>query len=50
MSDVGTCEEPNQPAVSESAVLVNGFPVINKGELILDPAPGHPISRPFKKQ
>ncbi len=45
ISDVGTYQEPNQPAVGVQTLLVNGQPVVAQGELILDAAPGQPIRR-----
>ena len=45
VSDRATFDNANQPAVGVLAVLVNGVPVIRKGELILDAAPGRPIRR-----
>ena len=45
ISDVGTYQEPNQPAVGVQSLLVNGEPIIERGELILDAAPGQPIRR-----
>ena len=44
--DVGTYEEPNQPAKGVQTVLVNGEPIVAKGKLVLDAAPGQPIRRP----
>ena len=44
--DVGTYEEPNQPAEGVQTVLVNGEPIVAKGKLVLDAAPGQPIRRP----
>jgi len=46
ISDVGTYEKPNQPAVGVQTVLVNGELVVAGGELVLDAAPGKPIRRP----
>jgi len=45
ISDVGTYEEPNHPAVGVQTLLVNGEPVVAQGELILDADPGQPIRR-----
>jgi len=45
ISDVGTYQDPNRPAVGVQAVLVNGEAVVTGGELILDAAPGRPIRR-----
>jgi len=45
ISDVGTYNEPNQPAVGVQTLLVNGVAVVAEGELILDAAPGQPIRR-----
>jgi N-acyl-D-glutamate deacylase len=45
ISDVGTYDEPNQPAVGVQTLLVNGVAVVAEGELILDAAPGQPIRR-----
>jgi len=45
ISDVGTYEEPNQPAVGVQTVLVNGVPVVEGGTLIPEAAPGRPIRR-----
>ena len=46
--DVGTYEEPNQPAVGVQTVLVNGELIVARGELIPDAAPGQPIRRAVK--
>ncbi len=46
ISDVGTYEKPNQPAVGVQAVLVNGGFVVRDGELILDAPHGQPVRRP----
>jgi N-acyl-D-glutamate deacylase len=43
--DVGTYEEPNQPAVGVQSLLVNGELVVDEGELVLDAAPGRAIRR-----
>jgi N-acyl-D-glutamate deacylase len=43
--DVGTYEEPNQPAVGVQSLLVSGELVVEGGELVLDAAPGRPIRR-----
>ena len=43
--DVGTYEEPNQPAEGVQTLLVNGQLVVANGELITDAAPGRPIRR-----
>jgi N-acyl-D-glutamate deacylase len=48
ISDVGTYEKPNQPAVGVQSLLVNGIPVVDDGELVLDAAPGRPIRRTAK--
>jgi len=48
--DVGTYEEPNQPAEGVQSVLVNGELVVAEGKLIVDAAPGRPIRRPVAKQ
>jgi N-acyl-D-glutamate deacylase len=45
ISDVGTYEKPNQPAVGVQTVLVNGGLVVHNGELILDAPHGQPIRR-----
>ena len=45
IADVGTYEEPNQPAVGVLATIVNGVPVVDDGKLILDAAPGRAIRR-----
>jgi len=45
ISDVGTYEKPNQPAVGVQTVLVNGELVVAGGELVLGAAPGKPIRR-----
>jgi len=47
--DVGTYEEPNQPAEGVQSLLVNGELVVAEGELILDAAPGQPIRRAVTK-
>jgi len=47
ISDVGTYQEPNQPAVGVQSLLVNGELVVDRGELILDADPGQPIRRPI---
>ena len=45
IADVGTYEEPNQPAVGVQTLFVNGEMVIADGKLIPDAAPGQPIRR-----
>jgi len=45
ISDVGTYEAPNQPAVGVESLLVNGELVVDGGVLVLDAAPGRPIRR-----
>lgn len=45
ISDVGTYQEPNQPAVGVKWLLVNGQPLVDQGKLILDASPGQPIRR-----
>ena len=50
ISDVGTYETPNQPAVGVQSLLVNGTLVAADGKLILDAAPGQPIRRAVKKE
>ena len=50
ISDVGTYEAPNQPAIGVQSLLVNGTLVVADGKLLLDAAPGQPIRRPVKKQ
>ena len=45
IADVGTYEEPNQPAVGVQTLLVNGVQVIENGELITDAGPGQAIRR-----
>jgi N-acyl-D-aspartate/D-glutamate deacylase len=45
ISDDGTYEKPNQPAVGGQTVLVNGGFVVQNGELILDAPHGLPIRR-----
>ena len=45
ISDVGTYQDPNRPAVGVQAVLVNGEAVVAEGALILTAAPGQPIRR-----
>ena len=48
ISDAGTSEKPNQPAVGVQTLLVNGVPVVDDGELVLDADPGRPIRRAVK--
>jgi N-acyl-D-glutamate deacylase len=45
ISDVGTYDKPNQPAVGVQSLLVNGMPVVEGGELVLDAPAGRPIRR-----
>jgi N-acyl-D-aspartate/D-glutamate deacylase len=45
ISDVGTYDKPNQPAVGVQSLIVNGKLVIEGGDLILDAGPGQPIRR-----
>lgn len=45
ISDVGTYDNPNQPAVGVQTVVVNGELVVDGGELIVDAGPGQPIRR-----
>jgi len=49
VSEVGTYEDPNHPAVGVQAVLVNGVPVVLGGGLVPDAAPGKPIRRPVAR-
>jgi len=39
LSDVGTYEDPNHPAVGVQSVVVNGVPVVASGKLVADAAP-----------
>ena len=48
ISDVGTYEAPNQPAIGVQSLLVNGTLVVADGKLLLDAAPGQPIRRMVK--
>ena len=48
ISDVGTYEAPNQPAVGVQSLLVNGTLVVAEGKLVTDAAPGSPIRRPVE--
>jgi N-acyl-D-glutamate deacylase len=48
ISDVGTYEAPNQPAIGVQSLLVNGTLVVADGKLVTDAAPGQPIRRPVK--
>jgi len=48
ISDVGTYEAPNQPAVGVQSLLVNGTLVVAEGKLVTDAAPGRPIRRPVE--
>jgi len=50
ISDVGTYEKPNQPAVGVQALLVNGEFVVDRGELVVSAAPGRPIRRAAKSR
>ena len=50
ISDVGTYEEPNRPAVGVQSVLVHGELVVANGEMVLDAAPGRPIRREVKSR
>jgi N-acyl-D-glutamate deacylase len=43
--DVGTYDNPSQPAVGVQSLLVNGELVVDGGELVLDASPGRPIRR-----
>ena len=45
ISDVGTYQEPNQPAVGVHWLLVNGELVVERGELNTEADPGRPIRR-----
>jgi Amidohydrolase family len=45
ISDVGTYEKPNQPAVGVQSLLVNGALVVDKGALIVNAGPGRAIRR-----
>ena len=45
LSDVGTYEDPNHPAVGVQSVVVNGVPGLADGKLVSDAAPGRPIRR-----
>jgi N-acyl-D-glutamate deacylase len=48
ISDIGTYEALNQPAIGVQALLVNGTLVVADGKLVIDAAPGQPIRRPVK--
>ena len=48
ISDVGTYEAPNQPAIGVQSLLVNGTLVVADGKLVTDATPGQPIRRPVK--
>jgi N-acyl-D-glutamate deacylase len=50
ISDVGTYEKPNQPAVGVQSLLVNGTLVVADGKLVVDAAPGRPIRRLVKEK
>ena len=45
VSDMGTYQEPNQPAAGVNWVLVNGEIVVDDGKLITDADAGRPIRR-----
>ena len=45
ISDVGTYEKHNQPAVGVQSLLVDGTLVVADGKLVVDAAPGPPIRR-----
>ena len=45
ISDVGTYEKPNQPAVGVQSLLVDGTLVVADGKLVVDAGPGRPIRR-----
>jgi N-acyl-D-glutamate deacylase len=45
ISDMGTYQQPNQPAVGMNWVLVNGEIVVDQGKLKTDADPGRPIRR-----
>ena len=45
LSDDGTYEDRNHPAVGVQSVVVNGVPVVADGKLVADAAPGQPIWR-----
>ena len=46
ISGVGTCEQPNHPAVGVPADLVNDVPVVLDRGLVPDAGPGKPTRRP----
>jgi N-acyl-D-glutamate deacylase len=48
ISDVGTYQTPNQPAIGVRSLLINGTLVVADGKLVTDAAPGQPIRRPVK--
>ena len=48
ISDVGSYEAPNQPAVGVQLLLVNGTLVVADGKLVIDATPVQPIRRPLK--
>ena len=47
ISDVGTCQAPNQPVIGLQSLLVNGILVAAAGKLVSDATPGQPIRRPL---
>ena len=49
ISDVGTSQAPNQPAVGVRSLLVKGTQFIAARELIMDASPGQPVRRPVTK-
>jgi len=49
ISEVGTYQDPNHPAVGVHWLLVSGELVVEQGELVLDAAPGRPIRRTTAK-
>lgn len=46
VQDRATYAQPNQPSTGMVHVLVNGTPVIDGGEMMLDALPGRPVRRP----
>ena len=48
--DVGTYEEPNQPAVGVQSLLVDSTLVVADGKLVVDADPGRPIRRAMQSK
>lgn len=48
ISDVGTCQAPNQPVIGVRSLRINGTLVVAESKRVTDAAQGQTIRRPVK--